>query len=241
MKYHTQYIKLFYRYLSEKIAPLIIKAKISANALSISRIFLSIISGILLLFENYFFQIFACFFLFLFSFFDALDGSIAAKTKKSNLGLWVDPLFDRLGLLIIFTSISFLFFNNENYIFMIFPFLILFFYTQRSLIGSDIRTKEKFTQFRELYSLSKNKIENTLTIKDIREEKITLKKLKSILVHQLAPHTHNQILYLIIFIIIQKITLGIIFLLLVNFIWYIYESYKVTKISLKLDKKVNEK
>ena len=43
MKYHTQYIKLFYRYLSEKISPLIIKANISANTLSISRIFIIIL------------------------------------------------------------------------------------------------------------------------------------------------------------------------------------------------------
>ncbi|MDC0563154.1 CDP-alcohol phosphatidyltransferase family protein [Candidatus Pelagibacter ubique] len=240
MKYHTQYIKLFYRYLSEKISPLIIETNISANAISISRIFIAIFAGVLLLIENYFFHLFSCFFLFLFSFFDALDGSIAAKTKKSNLGLWVDPLFDRLGLLIVFFCFSMYFFNQRSYILMIFPFLNLFFYMQRSLIGSDIRTKDKFIQFRRLYSPEKSNEEKTYTLKNIQDNEFNLKNIKSLLIHQFAPHTHNQIIYLIIFIMFQQISLGMILLFLINFAWYIYESYKVTKISIKLDKKIDD-
>jgi phosphatidylglycerophosphate synthase len=240
MKYHTQYIKLFYRYLSEKISPLIIKANISANTLSISRIFIIILAGITLLTENYFFHLFSCLFLFLFSFFDALDGSIAAKTKKSYLGLWVDPLFDRLGLLIIFVCFAIYFFNQQSYILMTFPFLNLFFYMQRSLIGSDIRTKDKFIEFRKLYSPDKSNDEKTYTFKKIQDNELNFKNIKTFVIHQFAPHTHNQIIYLIIFILIQQIKLGMTFLLLINFAWYIYESYKVTRISIELDKEIDD-
>ena len=131
MKYHTQYIKLFYRYLSEKISPLIINSNISANTLSVSRIFIVIFAGIFILIDNYFFHILSCFLLFLFSFFDALDGSIASKTKKSNFGLWIDPLFDRLGLLIIFTSCAIYFYNNQNYYLIFFSiFMFIFLYSK---------------------------------------------------------------------------------------------------------------
>lgn len=235
MKYHTQYIKLFYRYLSELLLPVFIKLKISANSISISRIFLAIFGGLLLISNNFVLNLLSCVCIFLFSFFDALDGSVASKTQKSYLGLWVDPLFDRLGLLIIFSCISVKFFLQNEHLIIFFPFLNLFFYFQRSLIGSDIRTKEKFIKFKEFYSIREKDNKSTHTINNLKKSP-SLKNILSLIFHQFSPHTHNQFLYLIFFILFQKLVIGLTFLMLFNFIWYLYESYKVTKISIDLDK-----
>ena len=236
MKYHSQYIKLFYRFLSEKVSPIMVKYNISANAISISRIIFAILAGVLYLSEYYIFHILSAIFLFIFSFFDALDGSIAQKTKKSYFGLWIDPLFDRLGLLIIFSCISLKLYNLGENLMVLIPLLNFFFYIQRSLIGSDIRTKEKFIKFREFYSLPKN--ENTTeTVNDLTKKSLSIKRLLKFVFHQFSPHTHNQIIYLMIFIIVNQMKMGITVLFTINLFWYLYEVYKVTKISIKLDNK----
>ena len=239
MKYHSQYIKLFYRYLSEKITPILIKFGISANFISFIRIFVISIASYLIIADSYLYWLISCFLIFLFSFFDALDGSIASKTKKSSLGLWLDPLFDRLGLLILISAISFYFYINDEIILIFVPYLTLFFYYQRSLIGSDIRTKTKFEKFKEIYTQKDNE-KKANTIEIIRSTKIKFKNLLTFLFHQFAPHTHNQFLYIIIFLILKMIKIGMVFLLIINFLWYLYEVIKVTKISISIDQNKDE-
>ena len=52
MKYHTQYIKLFYRWLSDKLLPFFLKFDISANQISFSRIFLVIFGSFFILYDD---------------------------------------------------------------------------------------------------------------------------------------------------------------------------------------------
>jgi phosphatidylglycerophosphate synthase len=244
MKYHTQYIKLFYRWASDMALPLFLKFNISANQISFSRIFLVIFGSFFILYDDLIYKFLTFFFIFLFSFADALDGTVAAVKKKTFLGLWLDPLFDRLGILIIFLCISIKFSANSVYVIII--FLTLFFYIIRSLIGTDIRNKNKFSKFKEYQQkeiekkLSNNEAveEEIITLKNFKKKNFNMKNIFKFLFHQFAPHTHNIFLYIIFFNLFSLLQEGIILLFFMNLFYYFYEVYKITNIAITLDREI---
>ena len=241
MKYHTQYIKLFYRWLSDKLLPFFLKFDISANQISFSRIFLVIFGSFFILYDDLIYKLLTFFFIFLFSLTDALDGAVASVKKKTYLGLWLDPLFDRLGILIVFLCISIKLYANSFYVILI--FLTLFFYIIRSLIGTDIRNKNKFLKFKEYQQKENQKKfinnkaqEEVITLKSLKKKNLSIKNVFRFFFHKFAPHTHNIFLYIMFFNLFDFLAEGIILLFFMNLFYYFYEVYKVTNIAIALDR-----
>ena len=86
-KKHTQYIKKLYRIVGNLLAPHIKIYGISANQITISRIFFVLTGSIFILYDNIIFKIITLICFIIFSLFDAIDGSLARITKKSLLGM----------------------------------------------------------------------------------------------------------------------------------------------------------
>ena len=153
----------------------------------------------------------------------------------------MDPLFDRLGILIVFLCISIKLYANSFYVILI--FLTLFFYIIRSLIGTDIRNKNKFLKFKEYQQkenqkkLINNKAqEEVITLKSLKKKNLSIKNVFRFFFHQFAPHTHNIFLYIIFFNLFDFLVEGIILLFFMNLFYYFYEVYKVTNIAIALDR-----
>ena len=100
-KIHTQYIKAFYRYLGDYLAP-IFKNLILANYLTASRIVFVLLAAVLILFDTTLSKIIVFLCLLFFSALDMADGSLARITTTSSFGMWLDTVIDRLGLILIF-------------------------------------------------------------------------------------------------------------------------------------------
>ena len=228
-KKHAQIIKQVYRSISYYIAEKLQNTFITPNIITISRVVLIVLSSILILSENYLNQIFAAFFLILFSIFDALDGSLASqKNKFSVLGTWLDPQIDRLGFLLLFTIIAYdLSELSKVYIYLSMYLLIM--YILRNLIATDIRLKEKFLPLRENISINSDQTQTNLVEKK--------NKLFYQIKLQTSPHTHNIVLYIALGLVFQILNFIIIFLSLYLSLWYIWENFKVIKKAIKIDQK----
>ena len=165
-KIHTQYIKILYRYIGDKISPKIKTFNISANQITLSRIFFVILGSLLILSDLLVSKIFTLAFFFIFSLFDALDGSLARITKKSFLGMWLDPVIDRLGLTVIFSFFGIKIYidtNISDYLIII-NFLILVLYFIKYGLLSDISLKNKYLSFRN-YDKNFQSMNNEVTDK----------------------------------------------------------------------------
>lgn len=243
-KTHTQYIKKIYRIIGEKLAPYFRKIGISANQITLSRIFFVSIGSILILNDDFFSKFFTLIFLLIFSLFDAADGSLARITKKSLLGMWLDTVIDRLGLLIIFTffAIKLSFLYDEMTLIIIINYLILILYFIKSSLLSDISVKEKYSQFRERDSslgiLDNTKIEDQpekYTF-DFLKENLNFKNTLEFLHHQFSPHTANLILYMGLINLFNLFYIGLLLLFVFYVMWTIRDIYKITIIAMNLDK-----
>ena len=243
-KTHTQYIKKIYRNIGEKLAPHFRKVGISANQITLSRIFFVLIGSILILNDDFLSKFLTLLFLLIFSLFDAADGSLARITKKSLFGMWMDTVIDRLGLLIIFTffAIKLSFLYDQTISLIIINFLILILYLIKFSFLSDISVKEKYYQFRETDSslgvLDNTKEENQ-TEKytfDFLKENLNIKNIFEFLHHQFSPHTANLILYMGLINLFDLFAIGLISIFVFYVIWIIRDIYKITIISINIDK-----
>lgn len=92
-----------------KTAQLCIKYKITANQITITALFLGILSSILIFFDN---RLMAILFMWISGFFDALDGSIARiNNEKSDFGTLMDITFDRIVEICFILSLAI---KNDN-------------------------------------------------------------------------------------------------------------------------------
>ncbi len=243
-KTHTQYIKKIYRNIGEKLAPHFRKVGISANQITLSRIFFVLIGSILILNDDFLSKFLTLLFLLIFSLFDAADGSLARITKKSLFGMWMDTVIDRLGLLIIFTffAIKLSFLYDQTISLIIINFLILILYLIKFSFLSDISVKQKYYQFRETDSslgvLDNTKEENQpekYTF-DFLKENLNIKNIFEFLHHQFSPHTANLILYMGLINLFDLFAIGLISIFVFYVIWIIRDIYKITIISINIDK-----
>ena len=243
-KTHTQYIKKIYRNIGEKLAPHFRKVGISANQITLSRIFFVLIGSILILNDDFLSKFLTLLFLLIFSLFDAADGSLARITKKSLFGMWMDTVIDRLGLLIIFTffAIKLSFLYDQTISLIIINFLSLILYLIKFSFLSDISVKQKYYQFRETDSslgvLDNTKEENQpekYTF-DFLKENLNIKNIFEFLHHQFSPHTANLILYMGLINLFDLFAIGLISIFVFYVIWIIRDIYKITIISINIDK-----
>lgn len=243
-KTHTQYIKKIYRIIGDKLAPHFRKVGISANQITLSRIFFVLIGSILILNDDFLSKFLTLLFLLIFSLFDAADGSLARITKKSLFGMWMDTVIDRLGLLIIFTffAIKLSFLYDQTTPIIIINFLILILYLIKFSFLSDISVKEKYSQFREIDS-SLGVLDNTKEEDqpekytfDFLKENLNIKNIFEFLHHQFSPHTANLILYMGLINLFDLFVIGLISIFVFYVIWIIRDIYKITIISINIDK-----
>ena len=234
-KTHTQYIKKIYRVIGDKLAPHFRKIGISANQITLARIFFVLIGSILILNNDFFSKFLTFLFLLIFSLFDAADGSLARITKKSLLGMWLDTVIDRLGLLIIFTffAIKLSFLYDEMTLIIIINYLILILYYIKFSFLSDISVKEKYSRFRKRDS-SLGVLDNTKkedqTEKytfDFLKENLNIKNILKFLNHQFSPHTANLILYMGLINLFNLYYIGLLSLFVFYVIWTTRDIYKI--------------
>lgn len=248
-KIHTQYIKNFYREIGDFLAPHFKKHGISANQITISRIFFVFFGSILILNNSLVAKIFTLLFFIIFSLFDAADGSLARITKKSQFGMWFDTAIDRIGLLIIFIffGIKISLFIETTHFYIITNFLILNLYLIKFSILSDVSVKNKYASFRdynkELGVINDPHIDTYVKLEiysfNYLKNNFTLKNFLKFIHHQFSPHTANLILYMGVINLLNLYKIGLLILAFFFIIWLIVDIYKITAISLKLDK--NEK
>ena len=224
IKEHSQIIKKVYRVWGYYLARMLKNTFISANHITISRLFLILAASVCILNESYFLKVIAAVLIILFSMFDALDGSLATlKNERSVLGAWLDPQVDRIGFLILFIAVaSYLSDNNGNYVYLTFYTLIMFYF--RGLVPADIRLKDKFRVLREnvdMNSASQNVGE--ISSNNTKNKANIIKRIH----HQTSPHTHNVALYISIGLVFNIMDFTIIFLALYISLWYLWENYKV--------------
>ncbi|MBD1154570.1 CDP-alcohol phosphatidyltransferase family protein [Pelagibacterales bacterium SAG-MED21] len=248
-KIHTQYIKKFYREIGDFLAPHFTKYGISANQITLSRIFFVLFGSILILNNSFIAKIFTLLFFLIFSLFDAADGSLARITKKSQFGMWFDTVIDRIGLLIIFIffGIKISLVIESTYLYIFINFLILNLYLIKFSILSDISVKDKYASFRDynkelgiINDPSKDTYDK-LEIYSFNYLKVnlTLNNFLRFMHHQFSPHTANLIMYMGLINLLNLYKIGLSILALFFIIWIIADIYKITLISLKLDE--NEK
>lgn len=231
IKKHGQIIKQIYRIWAHHLGLIIKNTPVSANQITLSRILLIIVASYFILDGHYLTNIFAAFLLILFSFFDALDGSVATmKEERSIIGGWLDPQVDRIGFLVLFLVIAYKLSElNTSYIYLCFYILVMFYY--RGLIPADIRLKEKFSELRDEKTIQINKIESDVRKKN---DNILLSLIR--MAHmQISPHTHNVVLYISIGLVTDYLNLLMIFLAVYISFWYLWENYKVIRKAIILD------
>ena len=237
IKKHDQAIKQIYRIWAHYLGKIINVTPITANQITISRLFLVLVISFCILDGSYFLKITAAILIIIFSLFDALDGSVAImKDQRSVLGAWLDPQIDRIGFLIIFIVMAYyLSFIDVRLVYLTFYTLIMFYY--RGLIGADVRLKEKFKKLRiPLSNVSMTEENNEKEgLENIKQKNIIQR------IHlQASPHTHNVALYLSIGLVFEIEYLIMIFLALYISLWYLWENYKVISKALIIDSKNNE-
>ena len=233
IKYHSQFIKKVYRVWGHHLAQLLKGTSITANQVTLSRIFLIGAASLCILSGSYPLKIVAAVLIILFSMFDALDGSLAAaKDQRSVLGAWLDPQVDRLGFLLLFLTIAYYLADiDQNYVYLVFYTLTMFYF--RGLVGLDVRLKEKFSLLRENTQIESADLKDKNTLKSTESGLVRLLKRIHL---EASPHTHNLGLYVAIGLVIDRLDLVMIFVSCYITIWYIWENYKVLRKAKSLQK-----
>jgi phosphatidylglycerophosphate synthase len=230
IKKHDQWIKQIYRFIGHYVASGLKNTPVKANHLTISRVIWITSAALLIHFESHLYYILASICIFLFSMLDAADGSLAQmKNQRSMLGTWLDPQIDRVGFLILFSSIAIHLgkdpIHGKFWIFFTMYSLLMFYF--RSLIPLDIRLKEKYKSLRP---------EIANHVKKSKQDKSKPKTLISFLNMQMAPHTHNIALYVMIALILDKLKWGILFIGIYISLWWVRENIGVIQKSVLIDK-----
>ena len=235
IKEHSQIIKKVYRVWAYYLARILKNSFISANHITISRLFLILVASICIVNEGYLLKVIAAVLIVVFSMFDALDGSLAVlKNERSALGAWLDPQVDRLGFLILFVAIaSYLSDINGNYVYLTFYTLSMFYF--RGLVPHDVRLKDKFSLLREGVGANPENQSLGEIASNIRK-KNKLKIIRRIHL-QASPHTHNVALYISIGLILNIVNFMMIYLAIYISLWYLWENYKVIIRALNIEKK----
>ncbi len=238
IKPHAQWIKYFYRWISYYIGLVLLKLPVTPNFITIIRIPIVCYASFLIISNNTFDHYLSAFLLFNFSFFDALDGTVAQmKNKHSMMGRWLDPQTDRFGMLIIFSFVSYrLFLENADFISTWLTMTTMIMYYHRGMLISDISYKPKFVDLKNYYP---EKINSHTRPKNQSKTKKTnfVFSFLSQLFLQTAPHTHNVIIYLIIGLLFDELLLLIAFLNVYFIFWYLYDSIKIVKKIYYFDRK----
>ena len=222
IKKHGQIIKQKYRLWGYFLAVKLKNTFITANHVTLSRIFIMAIVSICILSDVYFLHILAAFLIILFSMFDALDGSLASlKNERTILGAWLDPQVDRLGFLMLFIVVGFYLSElHEFYVYLAMYVLSIFYY--RAAIPADIRYKDKFIL------LKKESKKNEKYSESSRSKTGLIYLLRRIHM-QFSPHTHNVALYIAIGLVFRALNYVMVYLALYLSVWYLWEGYKVIK------------
>ena len=152
IKYHTQWIKYLYRWISYYIGIIIVKTPISPNFITITRIPIVCYAGFLITEDSFHSDVISSVLLFMFSFFDALDGTLAKmKNKHSMMGRWLDPQTDRFGMLFLISSIAYRVFQDSNTFIPIWlSMTTMIMYYHRGMLTSDISYKPKFAELKNI-------------------------------------------------------------------------------------------
>lgn len=230
-KRHSQWIKQIYRQIGHVLALGLRHTPISANFVTVSRLFFMGLAGWLIFVDTYLAHLGAAFCVFVFCMFDALDGSLATmKDQRSKLGLWLDPQTDGLGLLILFTAMAFYLERYGaywNYITMYTAWMFLFrgWYLPTLINGMD-----RFEPFRWQGERSSSET----TDEYLKTRKVSL---LGEIKHQTLPHTHNVGLYIIIGLVVGQLHWAIAFTGFYLTLWYIAMNLRIIKLARKLDAK----
>lgn len=245
-KIHTQYIKAFYRYLGDSLAPIFKKFNIKANHLTASRAIFILLAAIFILFDSTVSRIFVFINLFFFSALDMADGSLARITTTSIFGMWLDNVIDRLGMILLFFALGHKIYiseNLDNYLIIVNFLVLIIFFNNYTTLG-DMRYKPKYQKFRDIDEKLKSKSNFNLFL-DKKEINIytlhflfnnfSLKNLIRFLFHQFSPHTSNLILYISIINLFNVYQFGLITLLIFLILMYFYNIYRLSLTSLKID------
>ena len=163
--------------------------------------------------------------------------------------MWFDTVIDRIGLLIIFIffGIKISSFSETTHLYIVINFLILNLYLIKFSILSDISVKDKYAPFRDynkklgiINDPSKDTYDRLKIYSfNYLKNNFTFSNLIKFIHHQFSPHTANLILYMGLINLLNLYKIGLLFLAFFFIVWLITDIYKITSISLKLDK--NEK
>jgi len=235
IKNHSQFIKHAYRILGYYISLSIKDTKITPNFLTLSRIPLVVLGGILLIFNSTILNIISSILLILFSVLDAADGILSRMQSKSSvLGTWLDMQIDRIGLLIIiiFLSLENIILGKNNlYIILYFSCLAMMFI--KDFEQEELFHKEKLKDLKNTY-LSKISGENhddktdRITFLQYQSDNNSIKKIfkfcKNIFL-QTSPHNHNFVIYICIGILFSCVNFVFVFLFIYILLVYSRNIY----------------
>ena len=237
-KYHAQWIKSVYRNLSYFVAPLFVKLGIKANHITISRLFFVGLACFCIHIDGFLFQLIAFISVIIFSFFDALDGTVASLTKKSFLGGWLDPLIDRVGILALFSSISakIILDGTVSPLWAIVVMSTLPLFIFQGLTKSDLRLKPKF---KALCDAQKADPESTKQVgpNTVRSIEFSMEKIRKQITLQIYPHTHNLNLYLGICILSGWLVSGTALICALVLLVFLLENMRVINLALSMDRR----
>lgn len=238
-KHHIQWIKVIYREFAQALAPSLKKLGVSANQITLSRLGFVAIACFYMQSDTLSSRLVVFLSLLFFSAFDALDGSLANISYKSQLGTWLDPQIDRIGFLAIFTALAVKFSSNqfdEKY-WMILSMSIPSIFYFRGLLGSDIRLKSKFSDLKnELFGGPVNLVSHPT--QSGLATRGRPRKLLGMIATQCYPHTHNVTLLVALSVLTGFVKLGVLLITLLIVIAYLIESARIIKRAADLDRKV---
>ncbi|WDP88921.1 MAG: CDP-alcohol phosphatidyltransferase family protein [Desulfobacter sp.] len=236
-KKHGQWIKAFYRRVSYYLCLVLIKTPIRPNHLTASRLLWIIIAGSLIQFNEYRYDLLASFMIFLFSVLDAADGTLARmKNDLSLWGTWLDNQIDRIGFVILYVAVGFrLGLEYENSFWVLFPLVVLLMAWVRVLMCGDAHLYEKFVQLRGLLEGPNVPPESVANVegKGAKKYQTIMSQIKM----QIAPHTHNLALYVIVGLVLKQLVLMIVFTAILTFAWWGILNYRVWRKASMIDRK----
>lgn len=180
--------------LAYSLAPFVSKCNISANSVTMSRLFFIIFYAFATVSYSSSIAIvaFSLFSLWLFSFLDALDGEVAKISRTSMLGRWLDPQIDRIGTALIFLVNSYLLLQTDYPLRALLPFLVYILIDLNNGIIRDVNYKPKFSVLNQPFTASK-----TLKV-SYNPKSNSNKSLISLFALNTHLHVHNICLLLII-------------------------------------------
>ena len=193
-KKHDQLIKHYYRMLAYNLAPSVRKLNISANTVTLLRLFCIIFYSFVCFLSSPHLALFILSLLsiWLFSFLDALDGEVAKISRTTILGRWLDPQIDRIGTAAIFVVNSYLLLKEYNSFLSLLPFLSYIFIDLNNGMIRDVNYKPKFSM------LNRGSEKIIPSNESIKPNYNTKRSFASFLALNSHLHVHNICLLLII-------------------------------------------